>query len=147
MLADIALHADDHTGPVLDTNGTVRQAHGGYVPRLGDPKDRLGLKANLLGNRLFVFTATGWLTPVVGPEHDGAYQLNVHRLQRLLAVAEAEKPTPKPWSRWTASERSRLGCDLFLPADPAPARKPRRGEREHQRHQHAQVGISPVLAD
>ncbi|MGV0433383.1 hypothetical protein ACUY3H_00205 [Corynebacterium ureicelerivorans] len=89
MLADIALCADDLTGPVLDTDGTVRQAHRGYVPRLGDPKDRLGLKANVLENRLFVFTATGWLTPVVGPEHDGAYQLNVHRLQRLLDVAEA----------------------------------------------------------
>ena len=89
MLADIALYADDLTGPVLNTDGTVRQAHRGYVPRLGDPKDRLGLKANVLENRLFVFTATGWLTPVVGPEHDGAYQLNVHRLQRLLDVAEA----------------------------------------------------------
>ena len=89
MMADIALCADDLTGPVLDTDGTVRQAHRGYVPRLGDPKDRLGLKANVLENRLFVFTATGWLTPVVGPEHDGAYQLNVHRLQRLLDVAEA----------------------------------------------------------
>ena len=89
MLADIALYADDHTGPVLDTDGTVRQAHRGCVPRLGDSKDRLGLKANLLESRLFVFTATGWLTPVAGPEHDGAYQLNVHRLQRLLDVAEA----------------------------------------------------------
>ncbi|WP_267238688.1 hypothetical protein [Corynebacterium afermentans] len=34
-------------------------------------------------SRLFVFTATGWLAPVEGPEHDGAYQLNVRRLRRL----------------------------------------------------------------
>ena len=96
MLADIALYADDHTGPVLDTDGTVRQAHRGCVPRLGDSKDRLGLKANLLESRLFVFTATGWLTPVAGPEHDGAYQLNVPRLQRLLDAAEAAMATGEP---------------------------------------------------
>ena len=77
MLADIALYADDHTGPVLDDTGAVCHSRTGYVPHLGDPKDRLGLKANLLESRLFVFTATGWLEPVEGPEHDGAYQLNV----------------------------------------------------------------------
>ncbi|MCG7236545.1 hypothetical protein [Corynebacterium sp. ACRQP] len=93
MLADIARYADDHTGPVLDTGGTVRQARRGYVQRLGDPKDQLGLKANLLETRLFVFTATGWLAPVEGPEHDGAYQLNVPRLQRLLDATEAAMAT------------------------------------------------------
>ena len=96
MLADIALFADDHTGPVLDTGGTVRQARRGYVQRLGDPKDQLGLKANLLESRLFVFTATGWLAPVEGPEHDGAYQLNVARLQRLLDATEAAMATGQP---------------------------------------------------
>lgn len=93
MLADIARYADDHTGTVLDTGGTVRQARRGYVQRLGDPKDQLGLKANLLETRLFVFTATGWLAPVEGPEHDGAYQLNVPRLQRLLDATEAAMAT------------------------------------------------------
>lgn len=96
MLADIALYADDRTGPVLDDTGTVRQAHTGYVPRLGDPKDTLGLKANLLESRLFVFTATGWLQPVAGPEHDGAYQLNVPRLQRLLDAAEEAMAAGQP---------------------------------------------------
>ena len=96
MLADIALFADDHTGPVLDTGGTVRQARRGYVQRLGDPKDKLGLKANLLETRLFIFTATGWIQPVDGPEHDGAYQLNVPRLQRLLDTAEAAVATGEP---------------------------------------------------
>jgi len=95
-LADIARNADDHTGPVLDSDGTVREARRGYVQRLGDPKDKLGLKANLLESRLFVFTATGWLAPVEGPEHDGAYQLNVPRLQRLLDAAEAAMATGEP---------------------------------------------------
>ena len=83
MLADIARNADDHSGPVLDTDGTVREARRGYVRGLGDPKDKLGLKANMLETRMFIFTATGWIQPVDGPEHDGAYQLNVRRLRRL----------------------------------------------------------------
>ena len=112
MLADIALYADDLTGPVLNTDGTVRQAHRGYVPRLGDPKDRLGLKANVLENRLFVFTATGWLTPVVGPEHDGAYQLNVHRLQRLLDVAEAAMVSGKADADAVEQADRELGTDF-----------------------------------
>lgn len=112
MLADIALYADDLTGPVLNTDGTVRQAHRGYVPRLGDPKDRLGLKANVLDNRLFVFTATGWLTPVVGPEHDGAYQLNVHRLQRLLDVAEAAMVSGKADADAVEQADRELGTDF-----------------------------------
>ena len=89
----MCIRDSDHTGPVLDTGGTVRQARRGYVQRLGDPKDQLGLKANLLETRLFVFTATGWLAPVEGPEHDGAYQLNVPRLQRLLDATEAAMAT------------------------------------------------------
>lgn len=32
-VGDIALCADDHTGPQLDTAGTVRRAHRGSVPR------------------------------------------------------------------------------------------------------------------
>ena len=111
MLADIARYADDHTGPVLDTGGTVRQARRGYVQRLGDPKDKLGLKANLLESRLFVFTATGWLAPVEGPEHDGAYQLNVARLQRLLDATEAAMATGQPDAHAIAE------ADRELPGD------------------------------
>lgn len=43
-------------------------------------------------SRLFVFTATGWLQAVDDPAEDGAYQLNVARLARLLDVAEADAP-------------------------------------------------------
>lgn len=96
MLADIALNADDHSGPVLDADGTVREARRGDVRRLGNPKDALGLKAGLLESRMFVFTATGWLAPVQGPEHDGAYHLNVPRLQRLLDAAEASMAAGEP---------------------------------------------------
>lgn len=96
MLADIARNADDHSGPVLDTDGTVRDARRGYVPNLGDPKDTLGLKANMLETRMFIFTGTGWLHPVEGPEHDGAYQLNVPRLQRLLSATEQAMATGQP---------------------------------------------------
>lgn len=45
---------------------------------------------------MFIFTATGWIQPVEGPEHDGAYQLNVPRLQRLLDAAEAAMATGEP---------------------------------------------------
>ena len=92
MLADIARFADDHTGPVLDNSGTIR----GCVPSLDDPNEPLGLKASLLENSLFVFTATGWLQPVEGPEHDGAYQLNVPRLQRLLSATEQTMASGQP---------------------------------------------------
>mgnify|MGYP007049500119 FL=1 len=96
MLADIACNADDHSGPVLDSDGTVREARRGYVRGLGDPKDKLGLKANMLETRMFIFIATGWIQPVDGPEHDGAYQLNVPRLQRLLDATEAAMATGQP---------------------------------------------------
>lgn len=96
MLADIALNADDHSGPVLDTDGAVREARRGYVRGLGDPKDTLGLKANMLETRMFIFIATGWLALATGPEHDGAYQLNVPRLQRLLDAAEASMASGEP---------------------------------------------------
>lgn len=96
MLADIARFADDHTGPVLDNSGTIRQARRGCVPSLDDPNEPLGLKASLLENSLFVFTATGWLQPVEGPEHDGAYQLNVPRLQRLLSATEQTMASGQP---------------------------------------------------
>ena len=112
MLADIARYADDHTGPVLDTGGTVRQARRGYVQRLGDPKDQLGLKANLLETRLFVFTATGWLAPVEGPEHDGAYQLNVPRLQRLLDATEAAMATGQTAAAESAEAPGELPGDF-----------------------------------
>ena len=112
MLADIARYADDHSGPVLDSDGTVRQARRGYVQRLGDPKDALGLKANLLESRLFVFTATGWIQPVEGPEHDGAYQLNVPRLQRLLDAAEAAMATGEPDADAIAEADRELPGDL-----------------------------------
>ena len=116
MLADIALYADDLTGPVLDDTGTVRQARAGYAPRLGDPNDKLGLKANLLESRLFVFTATGWLQPVAGPEHDGAYQLNVPRLRRLLDAAEAAMAAGQPDPDALAKADRELPGDFTLEA-------------------------------
>lgn len=90
MLADIALCGDDRSGPVLDNSGTVRQAQAGYVPELNLPDDVQGIKAKLLGSHLFVFIATGWLKPVEGAAHDGAYQLNIARLKRLLDLTEVK---------------------------------------------------------
>ena len=111
MLADIARNADDHSGPVLDTDGTVREARRGYVRGLGDPKDKLGLKANMLETRMFISTATGWIQPADGPEHDGAYQLNMPRLQRLLDAAKAAMATGEPDADAIA------GADRELPGD------------------------------
>ena len=96
MLADIALCGDDRSGPVLDNAGTVRQAQAGYVPELDLPDDVQGLKDKLLESHLFVFIATGWLKPAEGAAHDGAYKLNVPRLQRLLDAAEAAMAAGQP---------------------------------------------------
>lgn len=93
MLADIALCGDDRSGPVLDNSGTVRQAQAGYVPELDLPDDVQGLKAKLLESHLFVFIATGWLKPVEGAAHDGAFKLNIARLKRLLDLTELQLAT------------------------------------------------------
>lgn len=68
ILAEIARRADDITGG------------GQFTERV---------RWGVVESRLFVFTATGWLQAVDDPAEDGAYQLNVARLARLLDVAEA----------------------------------------------------------
>lgn len=79
ILTQIALLADDTTGPILTAHGTVRHATAGRVDSLGGDR---------IESRLFVFSGTGWLREVDGPEHDGAYQLNMARLKRLLDLTE-----------------------------------------------------------
>lgn len=89
ILAEIARRADDITGPVLAANGTVRQARTGRVEHPGGGQFTERVRWGVVESRLFVFTATGWLQAVDDPAEDGAYQLNVARLPRLLDVAEA----------------------------------------------------------
>lgn len=93
MLTQIALLADDSTSPTLTTHGTVRYAVAGRVESLGGDRLNGWLKRDLIESRLFVFTGTGWLKEVDGPEHDGAYQLNLARLKRLLDLTEVKLAT------------------------------------------------------
>lgn len=89
ILAEIARRADDITGPVLAANGMIRQARTGRVEHPGGGQFTERVRWGVVESRLFVFTATGWLQAVDDPAEDGAYQLNVARLARLLDVAEA----------------------------------------------------------
>mgnify|MGYP007047180163 CR=1 FL=1 len=93
ILTQIALLADDTTSPTLTTHGTVRHAVTGRVDSLGGDRLNEWLKRDLIESRLFVFTGTGWLKEVDGPEHDGAYQLNMARLKRLLDLTEVQLAT------------------------------------------------------
>ena len=93
ILTQIALIADDTTSPTLTADGTVRHAVAGRVDSLGGDRMHAWLKRDLIESRLFVFTGTGWLREVDGPEHDGAYQLNLARLKRLLDLAETHLAT------------------------------------------------------
>ena len=93
ILTQIALLAVDTTGPTLTAHGPVRHATAGRVESLGGDRMHAWLKRDLIESRLFVFTGTGWLKEVDGPEHDGAYQLNMARLKRLLDLAEVHLAT------------------------------------------------------
>lgn len=93
ILTRITLLADDTTGPALTADGTVRHATAGRVDNLGGDRMHAWLKRDLIESRLFVFTGTGWLREVDGPEHDGAYQLNMARIKRLLDLAEIQLAT------------------------------------------------------
>lgn len=93
ILKQIALLADDTTAPTLTAAGTVRHATAGQVDNLGGGRMNEWLKRDLIESRMFVFTGTGWLKAVDGPANDGAYQLNLARLKRLLDLAEAHLAT------------------------------------------------------
>ena len=93
ILMQVALLADDTTGPTLTPTGTVRQATAGRVENFGGPRMTNWLKRGIIDATLPTFTGTGWLQEVPGPENDGAYQLNLTRLKRLLDEAEAHLAT------------------------------------------------------
>lgn len=93
ILKQIASLADDTTAPTLTAHGIVRYATAGRVDSLGGGRMNEWLKRDLIESRLFVFTGTGWLREVDGPEHDGAYQLNMTRLKRLLDLTDVKLAT------------------------------------------------------
>ena len=59
------------------------------------PRMTSWLKRDIIDATLPTFTGAGWLQEVPGPENDGAYQLNLMRLKRLLDEAEAHLATVK----------------------------------------------------
>lgn len=104
ILVELAGLASDRTGPELQKDGSVVHEKTGLIRSLvGDdhPMARW-MKADALEGALFVLLGTGWLKEAEGPEFDGAYKLNIARLERLLQVAEAnmagtgtgERPDP-----------------------------------------------------
>ena len=93
ILMQVALLAEDATGPTLTPTGIVHQATVGRVDNFGGPTMTNWLKRDIIDATLPTFIGTGWLQEVPGPENDGAYQLNLMRLKRLLGVAEAHLAT------------------------------------------------------
>ena len=93
ILMQVALLAEDSTGPTLTPTGMVHQATAGRVDNFGAPTMTNWLKRDIIDATLPTFIGTGWLQEVPGPENDGAYQLNLTRLKRLLDQAEATLAT------------------------------------------------------
>ncbi|WP_276909297.1 hypothetical protein [Corynebacterium riegelii] len=89
----VALLAEDATGPTLTPTGMVHQATVGRVDNFGGPTMTNWLKRDIIDATLPTFIVTGWLQEVPGPENDGTYQLNLTRLKRLLDQAEATLAT------------------------------------------------------
>lgn len=91
ILQHIALHADDENGPVLQPGGMAREGRIGFIESaLGSERSVAGaMHADMVRMHLPVFYATGWLREVDDPALDGAHQLNMAKLRRLLDQAEA----------------------------------------------------------
>lgn len=116
ILTKIAQRADDRTGPDLGPDGTVRDGTIGYVANaVGSERTTLGgLQADSIRIHLPVFYATGWLREIDNPAMDGAHQLNIARLTRMLR-AQLREPSR---AANEAADRERPGdFDAEVPRD------------------------------
>lgn len=90
ILGTMAMLADDHDGPLLDVDGTVRPGRIGLITRFTPPGANDGWgRQNIVAVHIPVLEGLGWVRAVTEPALDGAYQLNLARLVRLLDVVEA----------------------------------------------------------
>lgn len=90
ILGTMAQLADDHDGVLLDVDGTVRPGRTGLITHFGQSNGKGGwVRHNILVTHIPLFEEVGWIAAVTEPVLDGAYQLNVARLVRLLDITEA----------------------------------------------------------
>ncbi len=89
ILGTMSQLADDHDGPLLDVDGTVRPGRTGLITHFGQSNGKGGwVRHNILITHIPLFEEVGWIEAVTEPALDGAYQLNLARLARLLDVTE-----------------------------------------------------------
>lgn len=87
-LSHVAKFADDTTGPVVEDDGTVRQGRIGFIPRI--PEEQFDTPwwacyGHSLRECIDNLCESGWLRSV---GDDGAYELNVNRLVRMIDIEE-----------------------------------------------------------
>lgn len=87
-LSHVAKFADDTTGPVVEDDGTVRQGRIGFIPRI--PEEQFDTPwwacyGRSLRECIDNLCESGWLRSV---GDDGAYELNVNRLVRMIDIEE-----------------------------------------------------------
>jgi len=95
ILGTLAFLADDSDEPTLELDGTIRPGRTGLITRLGPPGAKGGFaRTNIVATHIPLFKETGWIREVEEPTLDGAYQLNLARLGRLLDLTEAAMVDP-----------------------------------------------------
>ena len=87
-LSHVAKFADDTTGPVVEDDGTVRQGRIGFIPRI--PEEQFDTPwwacyGHSLRECIDNLCESGCLRSV---GDDGAYELNVNRLVRMIDIEE-----------------------------------------------------------
>lgn len=87
-LSHVAKFADDTTGPVVEDDGTVCQGRIGFIPRI--PEEQFDTPwwacyGHSLRECIDNLCESGWLRSV---GDDGAYELNVNRLVRMIDIEE-----------------------------------------------------------
>ncbi|OEX92640.1 hypothetical protein [Corynebacterium sp. Marseille-P4321] len=123
ILTKIAQRADDRTGPDLGPDGAVRECTIGYVDNaLGSEQTTIGgLQADSIRLHMPVFYATGWVRAIDNPALDGAHQLNIARLTRMLDAqlqdagsAEADSEQPGDFEAAVPSDLTELVDTLLI---------------------------------
>lgn len=105
-LSHVAKFADDTTGPVVEDDGTVRQGRIGFIPRI--PEEQFDTPwwacyGHSLRECIDNLCESGWLRSV---GDDGAYELNVNRLVRMIDIEETSMPKTSTSSLRNTTKRA-----------------------------------------